>query len=303
MLHRTANLLMANEELRKLSVVVEQSPSIIIITSPQAEIEYVNESFTRATGYTFAEVKGKNPRFLQSGQTPPERFAEMWATLTAGQAWRGELINCRKNGEVYWELSVIAPIHDKQGNITHYVAIKEDITARKLAEAKLEMLTVTDPLTSLLNRRGFFLEAEKFHTQNDCISVLMIDIDHFKMINDRYGHLAGDAVLREVATRLRTNLYPDDILARYGGEEFVVLLPCASAELLQQIATRLVAAIGERPMEYDGARISVTISVGGVQSSEGYSLDDLLSRADRAMYQAKEAGRNCARIWHEQGRS
>ncbi len=300
---RTANLLMANEELRKLSVVVEQSPSIIIITSPQAEIEYVNESFTRVTGYTLEEVKGKNPRLLQSGQTPPERFAEMWATLTARQAWRGELINRRKNGEVYWELSVIAPILDKQGNITHYVAIKEDITARKLAEAKLEMLTVTDPLTSLLNRRGFFLEAEKFHTQNDCISVLMIDIDHFKMVNDRYGHLAGDAVLREVAARLRTNLYPDDILARYGGEEFVVLLPCASAELLQQIATRLVAAVGERPMEYDGTRIAVTISVGGVQSAEGYSLDDLLSRADRAMYQAKEAGRNCVRIWHEQGRS
>ncbi len=150
---RTADLLAANVELRKLSVAIEQSPSVIVITDLQAQIEYVNEAFTLVTGYTFEEVKGKNPRLLQSGQTPLETYKQMWESLTAGKTWRGELINRRKNGEHYWEYAVIAPVYDVEGKVTHYVAVKEDITARKVAEAKLEQLVVTDPLTGLLNRR------------------------------------------------------------------------------------------------------------------------------------------------------
>lgn len=301
---RTTELLMANAELRKLSVAVEQSPSAIIITNSLSEIEYVNDAFVKSTGYTFEEVKGKNPRFLKSGQTPPETFREMWAALTGGKTWRGELINRRKNGEVYWEYTMIAPIQDVDGNITHYVAIKEDITDRKVVEAKLEQLAVTEPLTDLLNRRGFFLEAEKIYARSGyppyALAVLMIDIDHFKNVNDLYGHQVGDAVLRELATRIRENLRPTDVVARYGGEEFVALIPRTTPDTLREIAYRLNVAISERPVECNGINVYVTISVGGaMMTAETQSLDELLTQADHAMYQAKAAGRNCVVIFNE----
>lgn len=300
--NRTADLLAANAELRKLTVAIEQSPSVIIITNPQAEIEYVNEAFVRSTGYAFEEVKGKNPRLLQSGQTPVETYTELWETLKAGKTWRGEFINRRKDGEIYWEFAVIAPIYNVDGNVTHYVGVKEDITARKAAEAKLEQLTVTDPLTGLLNRRGFFQDAEKIYT---CslkppyeLVVLMIDIDHFKNVNDQYGHRAGDAVLCELAARIRDGLRPTDLIARYGGEEFVALLPRTSHEALEQIASRLNAAVREQPVECGGRKISVTISIGGaVLTTASRSLDELLTQADQAMYQAKDRGRDCTVIF------
>ncbi len=299
---RTAALLAANVELRKLSVAVEQSPSVIVITDLHAQIEYVNEAFTLVTGYTFEEVKGKNPRLLKSGQTPLETYKQMWESLTAGKTWRGELINRRKNGEHYWEYAVIAPIYDVEGKVTHYVAVKEDITARKVAEAKLEQLVVTDPLTGLLNRRGFFQEAEKIYARSQHtpyeLAALMIDIDHFKDVNDRYGHQAGDIVLCEVAARIRDNLRPTDLVARYGGEEFVALLPRTSLEILLPITDRLNAAIRQTPIKFNDINIFVTISIGAsVLTAESTSLDELLSQADQAVYQAKQRGRDCTVIW------
>jgi diguanylate cyclase (GGDEF)-like protein/PAS domain S-box-containing protein len=300
---RTADLQNANDALRKLLIAVEQSPSAIIITNPQAEIEYVNAAFTLSTGYLFDEVKGKNPRFLKSGQTPPETYQDMWSTLLAGKTWRGELSNRRKNGETYWEYAVIAPIYDVEGHLTHYVGVKEDITARKVAEAKLEALAVTDPLTSLLNRRGFFLQAQTIYARSqrppDELAALMMDIDHFKNINDHYGHQAGDVVLEGVAARIRDHLRPTDLLARYGGEEFVALLPRTSQDTLQKIANRLNAAIREQPFEYKHHSIPVTISIGGAMlTAASRSLDDLLTQADQAMYRAKAAGRNFVVLVH-----
>ncbi|MCX8062578.1 MAG: diguanylate cyclase, partial [Anaerolineales bacterium] len=299
---RTADLLAVNEKLHKLSVAVEKSPSVIMITDPQFEIEYVNEAFTLTTGYTFDEVKGKNPLFLRSDQTSPENFEKMWVTLREGKTWRGELANQRKNGEIYWEFTVIAPIYDVEGNVTHYVAVNEDITARKAAEQKLEQMAITDPLTGLLNRRGFFQKAQKVYARSKhlpyTMGVLMIDIDHFKLINDRYGHQAGDSVLGEISTRMRDNLRSIDIVARYGGEEFVVLLPRTQLDTLRQISSRLNLVVSDQPVIYKGFSIPVTISIGGTMiTAETRSLDDLLVQADQAMYQAKAKGRNCFVMW------
>ena len=124
-----------HEELRKLSRAVEQSASAILITDAKGEIEYVNPQFTEMTGYAPAEVLGQNPRFLKSGEMPPEEYQELWETITAGREWRGEFHNQRKNGELYWDYSTISPILDAQGVVTHFVAVKEDITDRKEAEA------------------------------------------------------------------------------------------------------------------------------------------------------------------------
>jgi len=121
-------------ELRKFSRAVEQSPSTVMITDVHGNIEYVNRKFTELTGYTLDEVRGRNPRFLKSGHTPPEEYARLWRTISSGGEWRGELLNVKKNGELYWESALIAPIKNAEGQITNYIALKEDITARKEIE-------------------------------------------------------------------------------------------------------------------------------------------------------------------------
>ena len=128
------------EKLRELSPAVEQSPASIVITDCGGNIEYVNSKFIEVTGYTMAEVLGKNPRILKSGDKSPEAYRELWETITAGNEWRGEFLNKKKNGELYWESASISPIRDPAGRITHYVAVKEDITARKQAEAVRDQL-------------------------------------------------------------------------------------------------------------------------------------------------------------------
>ncbi len=125
------------EKLRQLSQAVEQSPASIVITDPAGNIEYVNPKFVEVTGYTLAEALGKNPRVLKSGETSPEAYRELWQTITAGKEWRGEFHNKKKNGELYWESASISPIRDAAGRATHYLAVKEDITERKQAEAAL----------------------------------------------------------------------------------------------------------------------------------------------------------------------
>ena len=126
------------QELRKLHRAVTESPSMVMITDSRGNIEYVNPKFSEISGYTFAEAVGKNPRFLKSGEVPPEKYAELWKTITRGDTWRGEMINRKKNGELYWESASIAPITDVEGNIINFIAVTEDITERKRLEAELE---------------------------------------------------------------------------------------------------------------------------------------------------------------------
>ena len=129
----------AEETIRKLSQAVEQSASTVVITNRDGEIEYANPSFTRVTGYSLEEALGQNPRILKSGKMPPEFYQKMWDTLTAGETWSGEMINKKKNGELYWEFATIAPVKDENGQITHYIAVKDDITARKRMEEELRI--------------------------------------------------------------------------------------------------------------------------------------------------------------------
>ena len=128
---------LAEEQLRKLSAAVEQSPASVVITDLEANIQYVNPRFTQVTGFLDSEVRGRNPRVLQSGKVDKEVYLDLWEKLTKGQAWRGELLNKRKDGSLYWEESLVAPILDAQGVTTHYVAVKLDITQRKRIEAEL----------------------------------------------------------------------------------------------------------------------------------------------------------------------
>jgi PAS domain S-box-containing protein len=144
------------DKLRQLSRAVEQSPASIVITNPAGDIEYVNPKFIEVTGYTSAEVLGKNPRVLKSGEKSPEAYRELWETIAAGKEWSGEFHNKKKNGELFWESASISPIRDPAGRVTHYVAVKEDITARKQNEAERDklILDLQDALASVKSLSG-----------------------------------------------------------------------------------------------------------------------------------------------------
>jgi PAS domain S-box-containing protein len=136
--HDVTERVRAENEIHKLSMAIEQSPESIVITNLDAEIEYVNDAFLNATGYSRADVIGQNPRILHSGKTPPERYVELWQALVAGRSWKGELLNKRKDGTEYVEFAIITPVLDASGKISHYVAVKEDITERKRIARELD---------------------------------------------------------------------------------------------------------------------------------------------------------------------
>ena len=309
---------LAEEKLLQLSRAVEQSPASIMITNTAGIIEYVNPRFSQVTGYPAEEVIGKNPRFLSTDQTRAGSHQELWSAITAGREWRGEFVNRKKNGELYYESATISPIIDAGGVITHYLAVKEDITERKrvqeeiqlanrqlqsqleaiqLLQAELREQAIRDPLTGLYNRRYLdeTLERElaRAARENYPVSFLVCDIDHFKKINDSHGHFAGDMVLKNLTAQLTSHARVGDIICRYGGEEFLVILPDVSNEIAHQIAERSRKAFEESRVIFESNEIRATFSCGiAVFPQNGTEAAELIAAADRAMYQAKAAGRN-----------
>ncbi len=265
-------------ELRLLQLhkAVEQSPVSVVITDTQGNIEYVNPHFSHLTGYALDEVMGKNPRIIQSGDTTPETYDEMWKTIRSGKVWRGEVWNKKKNGEPYCEVEIIAPVIDSDGTIVNYIAIKEDITAEKESDAKLREAyvrledqmkeiqglqdelreqAIRDPLTKLHNRHylkeTLSRELSRAMRERYPVSFLMLDIDYFKHVNDTYGHAAGDFVLRDLADHLAEFTRTGDIVCRYGGEEFLVAFPNTKEADAFLIADRLRESIQESPIYVD----------------------------------------------------
>ncbi|MBP6990462.1 MAG: SpoIIE family protein phosphatase [Spirochaetes bacterium] len=154
-----AALAEAEEKIRMFTIAVEQSPSTVVITDRKGTIEYVNPKFTSLTGYTLAEARGQNPRILKSGEQPDEFYRDMWVEISSGRDWRGEFHNIKKNGESYWESASISPIMNAKGEITHYIAIKEDITERKKAEEALRISEET------LRSKNSQMERDLLHAQ------------------------------------------------------------------------------------------------------------------------------------------
>ena len=160
------------------------------------QIEYVNAAFSHTTGYSYEEAIGRNPRFLGSGQTPKQTYEEMWARLSNGEGWQGELINRRKDGSDYVEWVQISPVRQDDGRLAHYIAIKEDITERKRNAERIQHLANFDALTGLPNRtqlderlRSAVSLAKR---SNGLLAVMFLDLDHFKDINDTFGHSIGE---------------------------------------------------------------------------------------------------------------
>ncbi|PNV83130.1 MAG: hypothetical protein C0627_06195 [Sulfurimonas sp.] len=284
------------KELTKLSQAVEQSPSTIVITDLDGNIEYVNEAFTQTTGYTKSEAIGKNPRFLQSGKTGAKVYDDMWDTLKLGKTWHGEFINKNKSGEEYIEGVKAAPIFQADGTISHYMAIKEDITDKKLSQERIHFLANFDSLTGLPNR--FQLEERLYYTisaakrNSEQFSIIFLDLDRFKEINDTLGHDAGDALLVELARRFNTILRKIDTVSRLGGDEFIFLLPNTSISGASHIADKLLKII-DTPCKFNRNDMVVTASIGiTIYPEDGFDQQTLFKNADTAMYRAKQKGRN-----------
>jgi diguanylate cyclase (GGDEF)-like protein/PAS domain S-box-containing protein len=415
------------ESQRLLKAAVEQSISSIVVTDGDGEIIFVNAGFTLASGYSQDEVIGQNPRLLKSGEISVEIYADLWATIASGRSWIGELCNKKKNGELYWENVNISPIVDEHGKITHYLAVKDDISLRKRAEAEiirlskwnelllnsagegiygvdiegrctfinpaalamlglsreevlghnqhvifhhhrkdgtsypqeecpiyqtlhdgirrgvedaffrnngeifpvqlsvtpmhedgqivgvevvfqdiakrkeleleLMRLATTDPLTGMSNRRHFIeqFEMELAHVIRfeKPAAFLMLDIDHFKRINDSYGHATGDAVLKHFAVLARQFLRRIDLFGRLGGEEFGIVLPGTDVAGAVFFAERFRSYMADTAAQYGEKTISVTISIGiALFTANDKRPDSIMARADEALYRAKSNGRN-----------
>jgi|JI6StandDraft_1071083.scaffolds.fasta_scaffold25738_3 diguanylate cyclase (GGDEF)-like protein/PAS domain S-box-containing protein len=304
----------AHADLLKLSQAVEQSPVATVIIDLAGNIEYVNEAFLKNTGYQRAEVIGQSPRLLHAASTPPEAIEQIWSQIAAGETWEGELLSRRKDGSEYVEWEKISPVRSEDGDIVHYLAIKEDITLRKKAADEITHLAFYDHLTKLPNRRLMLDRLAQVQSSNARYggqgALMLIDLDNFKTLNDTLGHAVGDHLLLEVGARLRNSVRDGDTVARLGGDEFVVILKdldaTQAARQAEAVATKLLLRLRqpyrlEIPLA-DGAMTqrshdctsSIGIALFGDQSIAG---DELMKRADTAMYEAKAAGRDTLRFF------
>lgn len=286
----------ARRQLNRAQVVFDNTSECILITDRHNKIISVNRAFEQTTGYREKELLGKTPNILSSGLHDTEYYQELWYSLSTIGHWKGEVWNKRKNGEIYPEEMSINVIRDSNGDIVNYVAVFRDISHWKKAEEQLTFFAYCDPLTGLVNRRSFVHQVEKkinsVNKKSQVFSLLFIDMDDFKSINDLYGHDFGDRVLTHVAERLK-QLFPDnDNICRYGGDEFCVLLPASDAGAAKEMAHEVVNTVS-KPLLIDGVTINTTVSIGvSAYPESGQTHHALLKNADYAMYNMKGQGRN-----------
>ena len=283
------------EKLKILSLTIEQSPAMVMITDIDGNIEYVNPTFTKITGFTFEETIGQKPSILKSNKMSEIIYSELWQTILSGKTWKGELNNKKKNGELYWEHLYISPIKNELGKIIHLVAVKEDITLLKKYEEELLKQANYDNLTGLPNRilaMDRLTQAIEQTDRSDTTSLLMlVDIDRFKNINDSLGHMVGDQLINKVGQRIKTCVKKYDTVARLGGDEYLIIIPEA-CENKTTIVEKILNAFKE-PFKIDNHLLYVTVSIGiSVCPLDGKDPYILLRNADSAMYKAKSEGRN-----------
>lgn len=287
----------AEERVQILSMAVEQSPVSVVITDCDGIIEYVNPKFQEVTGYSMAESLGQSLEFTRLEQAGVDSFQRMWATVRAGHEYRGEICNVRKDGQLFWEHTTVSPITDVKGAISHFVAVKEDITVRRSYEERLLRQANFDELTGLPNRVLMMDRLEQAialaHRRDAETAVLFVDLDRFKDVNDSKGHAVGDVLLKDAAMRLGGCIRDGDTVARMGGDEFLLILPGIAASTdAQRVAERVIDAFS-RPFMIGGQDHFVTASMGVTfYPGDGEDGRVLLRNADMAMYQAKEKGGN-----------
>lgn len=290
------------DALQSRAVALEAASEAVIITNREGVIEYVNPAFSAISGYSAEEAIGRTPSLLKSGIQPADFYQWLWSTILAGKVWQGEIVNRRKDGSLYTEATAIAPVKDGEGHISHFVAIKHDVTERRRLEVQLAHMAHFDDLTNLPNRALFFDRLRQAQAQaqrnRSRFALLFVDLDGFKDVNDTHGHDAGDALLRETGQRLAACVRASDTVARVGGDEFTVILQEVTAgEDAGQVADKIIQAL-DQPFDLSGKECRVGASVGiSLYPDNGEDVETLLSRADTAMYDVKRHGKNAYRFY------
>ncbi|MBY0463865.1 MAG: EAL domain-containing protein, partial [Burkholderiales bacterium] len=298
----------ADEHSRVIAQVFDTSQEGIFITDADTRFISVNQSFTRITGYSADDVMQQTPRILSSGRQDKAFYQAMWATIEADGRWEGEIWNRRKTGEIYPEWLVISAIKGANAEVLQYLGIFTETSGRKEAEARILRLVNYDSLTNLPNRALLFDRARvaiaSALRNQTTAAVLHLNIDHFKHINESFGHDAGDDVLKAVAQRLVTRLKPEDTVTRLGADDFVLLLPHTTAVEAGKVALRLMAGLNA-PLPWGEHNLNLTASVGiATYPDNGTDLLKLMQAAETAIDLAKREGRNNVRFFtpalHEQ---
>lgn len=240
---------------------------------------------------------GQNPKILQGPDTDDQTRYKMRQAMRENKSIRIQILNYDKFGNQLWLDINMVPLFDEDGELAYYAAIERDLTEYKRLQSHLENMANTDSLTGLSNRQSFMHRAEKEFSRSRryarYLSVVMIDIDHFKGINDRYGHAVGDTVLQQASAICQSCLRGSDLLGRIGGEEFVLLLPDTPMSNAMFVAERMREQLEHTPIEVDKLVISITASFGVASLIDpDINFNSILERADVAMYHAKHDGRN-----------
>jgi diguanylate cyclase (GGDEF)-like protein/PAS domain S-box-containing protein len=285
------------EKLELAAKVFTHAREGIMITDAFNRIIEVNDTFCKITGYSRAEIQGKNPRILSSGRQSPDFYRAMWHSLNTTGSWVGELWNRRKDGEFYAELKTISTVQDAHGKVQNFVALFSDITQIKAHQQRLEHVAHYDILTNLPNRLLLSDRLQqaiiRSQRQQTVVGVAYLDLDGFKAVNDSHGHDVGDELLIIVAQRMKATLREGDTLARIGGDEFIAVLSDLDyPETAEPLLMRLLEAAAA-PVLIDHLTLQVSASIGvAIYPYDGTDSDQLIRCADHAMYQAKQMGKN-----------
>ncbi|MBK5538312.1 EAL domain-containing protein [Pseudomonas sp. TH05] len=293
------------ERLRQAAAVFDCTREGVLVSDRKGLIVHVNRAFIEITGYQQDEVLGHMPSMFKSGHHSADFYQAMFESLKNTGEWSGEIWNRRKCGEIYPQWQTIRAIHDDHGQLSHYVAVFSDISAIKDSEHELAHLAHHDPLTDLPNRLLFTDRAEQalasaqIHKRG--CAMLMIDLDHFKMINDSLGHNIGDQLLKAVSTRLLDMFGPGITLARLGGDEFAVLAEsCPQPGQAAALAQRIIDGLKE-PFELADHQLFINASIGiSLFPSDALSAEQLLRNADSALFKAKSTGRDGYALYTEE---
>jgi diguanylate cyclase (GGDEF)-like protein/PAS domain S-box-containing protein len=304
------------EEATRIAAIAFESHEGMMVTDVNGVILRVNSAFTKITGYTGEEAVGQMARLLKSDRHDANFYAAMWKSIHHLGSWQGEIWNLRKNGESYPAWLTITAVERGDGVVTYYVATLSDITVRKAAENEIKNMAFYDTLTQLPNRRLLMDRLSQAIAANKRSgrygALMFLDLDNFKPLNDKYGHVVGDLLLIEVARRLTSCVREADTIARFGGDEFVVMLSELDVEKAEPtiqagiVAEKIRLALAEPyTLEIQQEDQAPTIVNHHCTSSIGVVLfdnqeagpEDVLKCADMAMYKAKRDGRNLIRFY------
>ncbi len=292
-------------KLKMLSSAIEQSGSMVMISNQDAQIEYVNPKLCSISEYSKDELIGQNARIFRPDDIDMEMLSDLWANISSGSEWQGEIQLRKKNGECIWVLMSVSSISDEKNQISHFVTVCEDISQLKEARMRMEELAYVDSLTGLANRVLFRDRLEQvlkgLQRSGSSAALLYLDLDEFKRINDSMGHDVGDALLMKVAESLRQCVRHQDTVARMGGDEFVILLTDIDGMSGASAVARKIMETMAQPVQLLKNEILITPSIGiTLAPADSLNADILLKNADMAMYKAKSSGRNNYQFFTEE---